>query len=190
MYTPLYRCCSDYFYPNPGRFQPDMSSHSVFFLNRSAPCCGTWMIFSGSGSYCSVGFWSGSCFESYMNFTFVFPYFLLKWSPQKMWCWIVGLGTSGVGWRWPWSSHNMLHLYRSLIWTLVGVGGGGRYAKVISGIYSKPGRTYVKAKIEGTASAGQITRFLVGVHSAPRLPPSPPSPVSKLSLFLGLPMCR
>jgi hypothetical protein len=38
----------------------------------------------------------------------------------------------------------------------VGGGGGGRYAKVLSGIYSKPGRTYVKAKFEGTASAGQI----------------------------------
>jgi hypothetical protein len=34
--------------------------------------------------------------------------------------------------------------------------GMGRYAKVLSGIYSKPGRTYVKAKFEGTASTGQI----------------------------------
>ncbi len=33
-------------------------------------------------------------------------------------------------------------------------------------------------------------RFLVVVHSAPLPPPSPPSPVRKLSLILSLPMCR
>jgi hypothetical protein len=44
---------------------------SPFFL-AIQQCCGSGMIFFGSvsGSYFSVGFGSGSCFGSYMNFCY------------------------------------------------------------------------------------------------------------------------